>query len=115
MLATAPGGDQRYATGRSGRGCHRVWHGNSAVPSSSHCRAGGRLPPDVRYASEAADPTKGRVTSRMRRFGLRISRLVTPALAVASAVLVASSAASAMAGDGHFRPPADSLRALAAP
>jgi endo-1,4-beta-xylanase len=55
----------------------------------------------------------------MRRFDLRIRHVLAPVVAVAAAVLVVSTSASAtsaaMGSGGHFRPPADSLRALAAP
>jgi len=48
---------------------------------------------------------------------LRIRRVLTPVAAIAAAILVASTAAasSSTVGAGHFRPPSDSLRALAAP
>src|SRR3954449_10141316 len=53
----------------------------------------------------------------MRRSIVRLRRVLTPVAAIAAAVLVASTAAasSSTVGAGHFRPPSDSLRALAAP
>jgi len=50
---------------------------------------------------------------------MRVRRIATVGVACAAAVLLAATAASAVNGSGSdrsgFRPPADSLRALAAP
>src|SRR6185312_1057502 len=52
-----------------------------------------------------------------RRFHVRVRRILTVGVACATAVLLGATAASAVGRSDHigFRPPADSLRALAAP
>src|SRR5258706_13666508 len=51
-----------------------------------------------------------------RRYDVRVRRLVTMTVAIAATVLAGAAAASAdpRSGDAGFRPPHDSLRALAA-